>query len=73
MSIFLDKNNLKIMCPELFDPELATKLRQGMVVDFNTSTMISSKRSLLKELSDEGEEEPSFESEGGEDYIRAKN
>ena len=53
MSIFLDKNNLKLMCPDLFDKESQDKLKRGMVVDFDTTTMISSKRSLLRELEDE--------------------
>ena len=55
MSIFLDKNNLKLMCPDLFDKESQDNLKRGMVVDFDTTTMISSKRSLLRELEDENE------------------
>jgi len=53
MSIFLDKNNLKIMCPKLFERESEAEIWRGAAVELDTSTMICSKRSLLQELEDD--------------------
>lgn len=53
MSVFLERNNMKVICPDLFHPDNEYANKIGLKVSFDTSSLISSKKSLLKELSDD--------------------
>lgn len=58
MSVFLEKNNMKIICPALFDRKNEKSKFIGMKVDFDTTHLVKSNRSLLKELEDDFGEAP---------------
>ena len=53
MSVFLARNNMKMICPDLFDQENQEAIRVGIKVNFDTSNLVKSNRSLLQELSDD--------------------
>lgn len=53
MSVFLEKNNMKIICPSLFEKMNEKSTHIGLKVIFDTSHLVESNRSLLKELEDD--------------------
>ena len=53
VNVFLEKNNMKIICPQLFEPQNEKSKYIGMKVEFDTSHLVASNRSLLEELEDD--------------------
>ena len=61
ISVFMEDSNLKVIAPKLFDPRFEKSKFVGIRLDFDTTTLKSKDRSLLKELEDEAGDDEKYQ------------